>query len=1304
MPYTPEQLQAIRSESPDILVAASAGSGKTEIMTQRAARLLLSGVAPESMAIVTFTTGAAAEMKARLAAILTEQKDTDKRGAAALSPLQKDTDKKGAAALSPLQKDTDKKGAAALNLLKAVKIGTLHSFCRAVIRQFFWKIGADPNFSVADEGKAAALRRSAAGKTLESFLEKDAPGFAELTDRLAFMRGDEALKDLIVQIAETARNGPDPGAWLQARFEEAGADGDDGPHVRFLLQAAEEYDKQYARLKADKGLMDFSDLENKTLEILRDGESLAAARRIWRYIFVDEYQDVNPAQEQIISALGEGGNLFLVGDPKQSIYGFRACDAGIFVAKSLDTARREVIRLNANFRSKPEILDFCNDVFSGLMTPAAGGVDYAREAIFRINAQCTMHNAQLSDNAEWNGHFSLSQPVTESPSKENSPAKKEKSVGELSNAQCTMHNAQLKDEILHIKQNDRESIRNDDEKNKSEIVNCELCIVNYKTPFPKICVAYDGGAEEEAELIAREIEILRAQGYQYADIVILTRWLSSSYARALAAALTARGVPLSLPRLSDAGDGFLLDLLRVADNRRQDIPLAAVMRGAFFGFTDGELARIRLRAPDEEFFYDAVFDCAREKGGKDGLGEKTAAFLNELDALSRVACALPAAEFIDYVARRFRYRDYLAAGADGSERFENFLRKARVNGPESLSEFLLHLDEEACGGAAEPAPASDAVRLTTVHRSKGAQYPAVILAGTGKAYINRHARRPALVDLTRGLALKPNGHFSRVMPVRDIHNAQCNGHFSLSEPVTESPSKERGHFSLSQPVTESPSKENSPAKKEKSVGELLSGDNSQLSENAEINNAECRMQNAELSDRVPGARQDAQLSGKECHSERSAESQPIEACRYESILNALYAAELSEEVRVLYVALTRAKERLIVTGCMREKDGEKGADGEAGGGQSALKWLLAHKSPHCEYGFYPANSGHFSLSEPVREHNSQFTMHNAQLKDKAQGAIQNAELKEKSEIVNCELSIVNCKKSDVLNTCVYPYAADLRRPAKTTATALNNSQFTIHNAQYAGHFSHVKPVTESPSKENSPIKKEKSVGELSLKDKTDLLNSQFSILNSQFEPFNSKDVGTAYHAALNYIGDINNSQFTMHNAQLKDNSNAECGMQDAKLKEKSEIENCELRIVNCKKSDLLNSQFSILTSFLDSLLARNVLTPAQRAAIDPAVLALYFQSPLPGMVARADKVYRERNFIYDDDGMIVQGRLDLLLAEGDGLTVADYKLSGGDPEAFKTRYAAQIRIYARAAADMLGKPIKAAYFYHINTGKLIAAL
>lgn len=806
---TPQQRQAIEARGSALLVSAAAGSGKTRVLTQRLMGWL-TGPEPkpiDSFLIITYTRAAAGELRARIMESLAQ-----------------------AMAARPDDLALRRQYA----LLGRARIGTIHSFCMDLLRQHCMALGLSPDFQVADESRAAAMKQSALTRTLEAAYEHIAAdgGFRALVDTVGAGRDDARLEALILKLHEKMQCHPDPARWAERQrtalyaegvtdagetvwgrylLDEAAGDAaywsgvmDDllaltarpeyayigakyagsiaatgdalrdfiraarlgwdqaakaadipfptfkplknpehpdvaetvkarreackkawakrkaelsepsdkvladlrgtAPAMEALLELTLRFDKAYSADKRRKNLVDYSDLEHFAARLLADetGTPTPLARDIaGRYteVMVDEYQDVNRVQELIFRCVSrDGTNLFTVGDVKQSIYRFRLADPGIFTEKYLtyrdyDDAPEDVPRrilLQQNFRSRREVLDGANAVFENIMSARLGELDYD-------------DRARLNPGARYDGDVPVP-TVT----------------------------------LLRVP-------RAED---------------NEEAP--------DAHAAE-AEFVARRIRQLVEQGLpvtdggvrrpvRYGDIVLLMR-SANAVSPVYRQALARQGIPV----LSDQGGGyydspeigFLRALLAVIDNPRQDVPLIAVLRAPYLAFTPDELAAVRA-AGKGLCFYDAL--CARA-----AEDDKCRRFLDTLDTLRRIAPDLPLPELLWRIYGEFSLLTVSSAMEDGDLRRRNLVAmidlatQFAAGGDQGLRRFVQWLDRQARSGE-EPAMAAarsgDAVRIMSIHRSKGLEFPVVFLCDTGRRFNQSDTLDTVLIHPELGLGPK----------------------------------------------------------------------------------------------------------------------------------------------------------------------------------------------------------------------------------------------------------------------------------------------------------------------------------------------------------------------------------------------------------------------------------------------------------------------------------------------------------------------------------------------------------------------
>ena len=843
--WTTEQQQVIDLRNRNILVSAAAGSGKTAVLVERIVKIITDKNHPvdiDHLLIVTFTNAAAAEMRERIG-----------------NAIEKALD----------EQPGDEHLLRQLTLIHNAQITTIDSFCLYVVRNHFHEIDLEPNFRIGDEGELKLLCEDVLGRVLEQNYEEPSEAFSDFVEGYASGRTDAALNEMILQLYEFSRSYPWPEKWLDSfvgayRIETreeldraewlapltenirfvlkdceqllkqalAVTQQDDGPDmyekaVRSDLEKYEglskltsfcelsgalsdiKYDRlassrgfegdpdklelvkslreqakdvvkklckqyffcspemmieqlertepmleevvrltkqfadEFAAAKRRKNLVDFHDVEHFALQILVDEETEKAKktaeefRDTFEEIMIDEYQDSNEVQETLLRSIsreerGEN-NIFMVGDVKQSIYRFRLARPELFMKKydsySLEESTTQRIDLHKNFRSREEVLTCTNDIFYKIMARSLGNVEYDAEAALYPGA---------------------SYPVS----------------------------ADFTPEILLAGSNDE--LLEDTE------------LTDKKTLEAKIV------AEEIKHLMKTQPVTDKAAGTlraaHYSDIVILLRSLSG-WEDSLVEVLNENGIPAhtvsSTGYFSTVEVQTVLSMLRLLDNPRQDIPMAAVLRSPMAGLTDEELAVLRLEDGSVPF-HEAVLELAEglyEEGGqieisnseedqKQGRNadEKTEnhieitahrkllKFYKKYKQLRQLVPDTPIHELIEIILRETGYGHYVAAMPAGNRRTANLnmlLEKAAAYEKTSykgLFHFVRYIDELQkydvdFGEADMVGENEDVVRIMSIHKSKGLEFPIVIVSGMGKNFNKQDTRSKMVLHPELGIGL-----------------------------------------------------------------------------------------------------------------------------------------------------------------------------------------------------------------------------------------------------------------------------------------------------------------------------------------------------------------------------------------------------------------------------------------------------------------------------------------------------------------------------------------------------------------------
>lgn len=847
--WTTEQQQVIDLRNRNILVSAAAGSGKTAVLVERIVKIITDKNHPvdiDHLLIVTFTNAAAAEMRERIG-----------------NAIEKALD----------EQPGDEHLLRQLTLIHNAQITTIDSFCLYVVRNHFHEIDLEPNFRIGDEGELKLLREDVLGRVLEQNYEEPSEAFSDFVEGYASGRTDAALNEMILQLYEFSRSYPWPEKWLDSfvgayrietreeldraewlapltenicfvlkdceqllkqalaitqqddgpdMYEKAvqsdlekyeglsrltsfcelsgalsdikydrlassrGFEGDPDklelvkslreqakdvvkklcrqyffcspemmieqlertePMLEEVVRLTKQFADEFAAAKRRKNLVDFHDVEHFALQILVDEETEKAKktaeefRDTFEEIMIDEYQDSNEVQETLLRSIsreerGEN-NIFMVGDVKQSIYRFRLARPELFMKKydsySLEESTTQRIDLHKNFRSREEVLTCTNDIFYKIMARSLGNVEYDAEAALYPGA---------------------SYPVS----------------------------ADFIPEILLADSNDE--LLEDTE------------LTDKKTLEAKIV------AEEIKHLMKTQPVTDKAAGElraaRYSDIVILLRSLSG-WADSLVEVLNGNGIPAhtvsSTGYFSTVEVQTVLSMLRLLDNPRQDIPMAAVLRSPMAGLTDEELAVLRLEDGSVPF-HEAVLELAEglyeedgqkeisdseadseadQKQGRNADGKKeddieTTAhrkllkFYKKYRQLRQLVPDTPIHELIEIILRETGYGHYVAAMPAGSRRTANLnmlLEKAAAYEKTSykgLFHFVRYIDELQkydvdFGEADMVGENEDVVRIMSIHKSKGLEFPIVIVSGMGKNFNKQDTRSKMVLHPELGIGL-----------------------------------------------------------------------------------------------------------------------------------------------------------------------------------------------------------------------------------------------------------------------------------------------------------------------------------------------------------------------------------------------------------------------------------------------------------------------------------------------------------------------------------------------------------------------
>ena len=840
--WTKEQKAVIESRNRNLLVSAAAGSGKTAVLVERIIRMITEGENPldiDQLLVMTFTKAAADEMRERVLLAVDEKlKEAPENGHLQMQ-----------AAMIPY-----------------ARITTIDSFCLGIIREHYNQLDIDPAFRVGDEGELLLLRGSVMEQLLEDYYEAGDEEFSRFVETYATGKSDRGIEDHIMAVYNFSGSNPWPEKWLEAcekeleDYEEgsddrlmetewmrflmwdvamqtgefcaqlkealAVCDEENGPAayipmltsdlrmlqaignakdygclnellgsasfdrlasirskeidadkksfvtgcrdrikkavgklrdlycfesietvvrdlkgtsgaVRMLLRLAGEFHDRYQEAKQEKNLMDFGDLEHYALEVLLEetdeGERTPSAAadelsRQFEEILVDEYQDSNDVQEALIHAISRERfgtpNVFMVGDVKQSIYKFRLARPELFLKKYESYPREDglyqTIELHQNFRSRDSVLSGINEVFYQIMTKGLGGILYTEDAALHPGAVFEPTEETVGGKLELhmvNTGGGLLKQLEADPADDYTSREME----------AKLIAARMKELI-----NPETGLKIWDKKEK-----------RYRTAC-------------------------------YGDMVILLRSLSG-FAEDFVNILMNEGIPAYAERRTGYFTAIevetVLCFLSIIDNPMQDIPLAAVLKSPIVGATDEELARLM-----------AVFKRTAKKGQDRGIygawmyylencpedereGElyrKLAAFSDELAEYRRIAGYLSIHELLYIIYENTRYYDYIAAMPAGEARQANLdmlVEKASAYEKTSYSglfHFIRYIENlkkyDTDFGEAALAGDENTVRILSIHKSKGLEFPVVFLAGMGKKFNKQDLYGKILIDPDLGIA------------------------------------------------------------------------------------------------------------------------------------------------------------------------------------------------------------------------------------------------------------------------------------------------------------------------------------------------------------------------------------------------------------------------------------------------------------------------------------------------------------------------------------------------------------------------
>lgn len=1252
--WTQEQLLAITEKGRNLLVAAAAGAGKTAVLVERIIRKITDEIQPvdiDRLLVVTFTNAAAAEMRERI-------------GDAIAKALDKMPDS------SRLQRQ--------LTLLNKASITTIHSFCLDVIRNNFHYIDLDPGFRIADDTECTLMKMDLLDELFDEMYEEGycTEEFIQLVECYGGTRDDRLLQDMVLSLYEFVQSSPWPEQWLEEhteafnRTEDAdfggtswakillgsirmeleglctllkkalelsggsqglspyaanlqeelkglqhleescgggwdeicrafsglefsklprcGKEADKGkqeqvkqlrdevkkkvrklyedlfqynsaqiirdlsciyPAVKALTALVKEFGSRYTAKKREKSLLDFNDLEHLCLEILTvrgEKEEILPSkvamelRERFEEILVDEYQDSNLVQEVMLSMISRGNtdipNLFMVGDVKQSIYRFRQAKPELFLEKYRtyseegDTPARRIL-LFKNFRSRGEVLHGVNYIFKQIMSAGAGELDY--DELESLNPGAVFEEIQDGESIV-GGNVEL----------------------HLLDRGDSGEKEADSEEVLPMDDGEDEGMPESTEEEIPDAIRAEALVVVKRIKELQ---------SPDAEGRSFKIYDKNQNSYrkvEFRDIVILLR-STKNWAEVFAEELGNQGIPA----YADSGTGYfktvevqvMLSLLQLIDNPMQDIPLLAVLRSPIGGFSADDLIDIRM-ADREASLYEALKKLAVEESGE--ISAKASDFIRRIGQWREKAMVMPTDELIWYLYGNTGYYSFVGAMQGGVQRQANLrilFERARqyeetsYKGLFNFIHFINKLKSSSgdMGSAKILGENENVVRIMSIHKSKGLEFPVVFVSGCGKGFNLQDMNRRILVHQDLGFGPDFVDYKRRI-----------------SYPTI-----------------------------------------------------------------------------------------PKHALRYKSRIESL-----SEEMRVLYVALTRAREKLILTGSVKnlekalvrwgnclDVETHKLPEYEMLKARNYLDWIGSALIRHKEF----EGLRQMSAFAPLEEASLEWLVSDPSLWQVRKWSLGDV-LPEKAaegEETEGDFTVIEADReyspyAGVIKNRLewqYPYQASSKLSAKMTVTELKRLYGSRDGEEGAGPPAYRSSLTKKP---------------LFLEDTRRL---------------SAAEKGTVMHFVMQHL---------------------------------------DLRGVSSRKQ---------IEEQVEGMVVNELLTEAQSDSVHAGKLHQFFCSPLGQRMIRAASVNREVPFnleiscreVYGDampdeckeELILLQGVIDCFFIEEGAAVLLDYKTDyvSGEEEvkAIRDKYRLQIEYYGRALETIMGIPVKEKYIYLFWNGEVV---
>ena len=1248
MNWTKEQKQAIENKNANILVAAAAGSGKTTVLVSRIInKVIVDNVDIDKLLVVTFTNAAASEMKEKL-----------------LNKLYEAIDKE------PNNKNLQRQ----INLINRAHISTIHSFCLDVIRNNFFELGISANFRVGDETEIEIMKEEAIEKVFEDNYESENKDFQLLLNMYTSYKDDKPLKDIILKMYDFIASIPFPEKWLDDAIKDYDVKEKDFSDTKWgkiiidytkstiegylknLEQAKktlegkqnlidfyenikkeivfyqtidysswdkifyqinskekndwprksklDEYEKElkeeakkirdsvkndfekkllklysyssddailditsmkkiliiiqkllnefkteFTDRKREKNVVDFSDIEHLALKLLinEDGTKTEIAKKYdFEEIMCDEYQDSNLVQEQILKSVSNGHNIFMVGDVKQSIYRFREARPDLFLNKyemykPANGTEKELkddtkILLYKNFRSRENVVDFVNTVFQSIMSKALGEIDYTKNEY--LNFAASFDEPKIDCRTEIYVIETENQEIEEdTPKNIKGVESSENSIEAFSNIAKVQEN--MAEE--NVKEKNDENTKARIEKDTKEKIDEEI------ENDDEIAVDKD---VLEARLIAKKIKELNQQGIEYKDIAILLRSPSVT-APVYEKELTEEGIPIftdtSEDYLSSIEIDTIMSLLKIIDNPLQDIPLVTVMRSVIGGFSDNELIEIRLHKNVGAYYY-AVKSVLEDKEESE-LKWKVQEFAQLIDEFRKVEKELTLDEFIWKIYSETGYYHYVRLMPNGKLRQANLRKlfekakeyeKISFKGIFNFITFIEKVASKKSSGFTEAkiiGENDNVVRIMSIHKSKGLEFPICIIGNAGKRFNLKDMQDKIIYDQDVGIGVN----------------------FIDKKALIEYPTITKQAINLK-------------ARKEM----------------------------------------------------------------------------ISEEMRVLYVALTRAKEKLIIVGC--DKKAKENIEKILSQIQS---YYPVEKPEKINPRLVEKYIRYLDWIELVLEFSEGFKEQNVKFEIVNKESLKNEEKEEKSNektLLDQDLNKYDkekYKKVDELLTWKYPKETSEDIPGKTSVTALKNQAMKINKDGKLEIISeNINKDATSANINNDNLKEENEIEKSNINNNT---NIKKFILDEKDEKLKANEKGSLIHLVMQKI----------------ENCNIE--------------ETIEKLTVTEKEKKFLLENKSIIESYIKSDLFKEL--------------------------QEAKEIHKEEAFYmnvkYKHSDVLVQGVIDLYyINKNDELILVDYKTDKNiNDEILKERYQNQLLMYKTALEKSLKRKVDKTYIYSTELNK-----